>query len=269
MAVGEPQVESGSVPDSNKRPTVPLWEQVLAELRLRIASGEFTDRFPPDRELVAEFHVSRHTVREAVRQLHRQGTLERRRGRGGTRVRRMELEQPAGVFYSLYRSVEAHGVPQRSTVLSLELRDDRVAARKLEVAASEDLVFLKRIRHSGDAPLALDRIWLPASIASPLLAADFRDVGVYDELEQRCGIVMDAAWERVGPATPSAEERELLRLPRGQAVFAIERLILAQGKPVEWRLSLVRGDRYAFVVEWPRGTRHLSTTFDMVTATRL
>ncbi|MGH9116237.1 MAG: GntR family transcriptional regulator [Acidimicrobiales bacterium] len=47
----------------------PLWAQVLADLRLRLARGEFESRFPGDVELTDQYGVSRHTVREAVRLL--------------------------------------------------------------------------------------------------------------------------------------------------------------------------------------------------------
>jgi GntR family transcriptional regulator len=61
---------------------MPLWAQVLGDLRARLARGEFTGRFPGDEELRAQYGVSRHTVREAVRRLQAEGVIERGRGRG-------------------------------------------------------------------------------------------------------------------------------------------------------------------------------------------
>jgi GntR family transcriptional regulator len=37
------------IPDRNS--PLPLWAQVLADLRARLARGEFTGRFPGDQEL--------------------------------------------------------------------------------------------------------------------------------------------------------------------------------------------------------------------------
>ena len=49
---------------------MPLWAQLEAELRRRLQAGEFADgAFPTDLELTRSYEVSRHTVREAVRQL--------------------------------------------------------------------------------------------------------------------------------------------------------------------------------------------------------
>jgi GntR family transcriptional regulator len=64
-------------------------------------------------------------------------------------------------------------------------------------------------------------------------------------------------WERIRPVVPTAAERSLLQQPEGQAVFTIERLGRAVDRIVEWRVSLIRGDRYAFVADWqarPSGT---------------
>jgi len=38
---------------------LPLWAQVLGDLRRRLASGEFGDRVPGDDELTAQYGVSR------------------------------------------------------------------------------------------------------------------------------------------------------------------------------------------------------------------
>jgi GntR family transcriptional regulator len=52
---------------------------------------------------------------------------------------------------------------------------------------------------------------------------------------------------------PTAEERRLLGIASSVAGFAIERLVRSEHEPVEWRQSLVRGDRYSLVVELSAG----------------
>jgi GntR family transcriptional regulator len=55
---------------------------------------------------------------------------------------------------------------------------------------------------------------------------------------------------------PTASERRALGVHAGVAAFAIERLVRSEDEPVEWRHSLVRGDRYSLVVELsPRRAR--------------
>ncbi|MHB1536874.1 MAG: GntR family transcriptional regulator, partial [Acidimicrobiales bacterium] len=112
------------------RGSSPLWEQVLEDLRRRLAAGEFADRFPRDVELVSHYEVSRHTAREAVRRLQGEGLVDRRRGRGSFVVGH-RIEQPVGTLYSLFRSIEANGIVQESVVRYLEVRHDDKAAAML------------------------------------------------------------------------------------------------------------------------------------------
>ena len=147
---------------------MPLWAQLEAELKRRLEAGEFDGGFPTDLELTETYEVSRHTVREAVRHLNRTGLLKRERGRG-TVVNRSEFEQSLGTLYSLFSSVESTGVEQTSEVLELDLVTDSVAATQLGIPEETELVLLARLRLAGGSPLAIDRAWLPASFAKPLL----------------------------------------------------------------------------------------------------
>ena len=225
---------------------MPLWAQLEQRLRRRLDRGEFDERFPTDNELVHEYEVSRHTVREAIRHLNRTGILRRERGRG-TVVNRAEFEQPLGALYSLFTSVESSGVEQRSDVLeNVETTDATVAAR-LDLPPDAPLLHLARIRYAAGEPLAIDRAWLPMAIAAPLLEIDFERTALYDELERCCNIRPDAGWERIAPLLPLPADRERLQMRRGEAAFFLERLSTASGTPLEWRTTTIRGDRYRFL----------------------
>ena len=228
---------------------LPLWAQVLADLRRRLARGEFRAHFPGDEELRAQYGVSRHTVREAVRRLQAEGVIERGRGRG-TFVRERMIEQPLGAFYSLFRSVEAQGFVQRSVVRHLEERRDEQAAGVLGCAPDEPLVYLERLRLADGEPIVLDWSWLPAALARPLLQVDFTRTALYRELHVRCGVRANAGWERLRPVLLTREQRDLLGLRARTPALAIERLTLRDTTPVEWRHGLVRADRFSYVARW-------------------
>ena len=53
---------------------LPLWAQVLGDLRRGWPEGSSRLRFPGDEELRETYGVSRHTVREAVRRLQARGS---------------------------------------------------------------------------------------------------------------------------------------------------------------------------------------------------
>lgn len=234
---------------------LPLWAQLEAELRRRMATGDLEARLPPEPRLAEDYAVSRQTVREAVRRLQEAGLLRRERGRG-TFVAERELVQPLGMVYSLFRNVEAQGVTQTSDVRVLDRRREPAMAARLGVAEDADLVYLERLRRADGVPLALDRVWMPASVAAPLLDADFHHTALYDELARRCNVRVDGGWERLRAVVPSRAERELLTLRSGAAAFAIERVGRSQGRTVEARTTLVRGDGYSLVIEWSPSARY-------------
>ncbi|MEZ5258007.1 MAG: GntR family transcriptional regulator [Ilumatobacteraceae bacterium] len=138
-------------PDRNS--PLPLWAQVLDDLRRRLAAGEFADGFPADRELTDEYGVSRHTARDAVRRLQEAGLLQRERGRG-TFLRPDAIEQGTGVLYSLFQSVEDAGYEQRSDVRALEVTHDAQAALRLDLPDDAELIRLEQARFIDRDPVA-------------------------------------------------------------------------------------------------------------------
>jgi GntR family transcriptional regulator len=238
--------------------SLPLWGRVLEDLRKRIAAGEFVDRFPADRELVSHYGVSRHTAREAVRHLQAEGVLERRRGQGSF-VTGRAIDQPLGTLYSLFRSIEEHGIVQESVVRHLEERDDETAAAMLG-CPGQTLVYLERLRLGDGKPIALDCSWLPSTLARPLLTADFRHTALYEQLTHQCGIRLTSGWERIRPVLPDGAQRALLQTTTRQPAFAVERMALSGETPVEWRHSVVRGDRFSFVARWT--SEDIATRFE-------
>lgn len=234
---------------------MPLWAQLETELRRRLDAGDFADgAFPTDQELTEVYEVSRHTVREAIRHLNTTGLLRRERGRG-TVVNRSEFEQSLGTLYSLFDSIESTGTEQTSEVLDLGIVTDTAAAQQLGVADDTELMFLSRLRLAGKSPLAIDRAWLPRSIGTALLDVDWTHTALYDELRRAGAPVPNQGWERLTPVIPTAADRAILGLAENDAVFYLERLGSRDGTPVEWRTTLIRGDRYRFVTDWSAGSK--------------
>ncbi|WP_240771110.1 GntR family transcriptional regulator [Nocardioides sp. GY 10113] len=230
---------------------LPLWAQVQADIERRLRAGEFTDSFPGEMALVDQYAVSRHTVREALRRLREGGLLDAGRGRA-PRVASAEIAQPAGTLYSIFASAQESGHSQRSIVRALDARADGTVAARLGLEESTPLIYLERIRLLDEEPLAMDRAWLPASIAAPLLDADFTQTSLYGELSARCDVRLTGGREEIRAVVPTTAERVLLDIPDRTAALAIDRLGELGGRPVEWRQTVVRGDRFGLVTDLTR-----------------
>jgi GntR family transcriptional regulator len=246
---GEARFDARPRPLDRNSP-LPLWAQLVEELTRRLAAGAFAERLPTDYELMQTYDVGRQTVREAVRRLGESFRLERRRGKG-TFLREPQFQQQVGTMYSWFQAIESQGAKQESVVRSRDLRVDAIVAGELSLPADEPLFYLERLRMAGDAPLALDRTWMPADLAAPVLEVDFTHTALYDELQQRAGIVPTRGEERISPVIPTPAIAKLLEMPKGAAAFAIVRKTWVGERPLERRETIVRGDRHTFVSTWP------------------
>ena len=239
------RVEPVGAHELDRRGATPLWVQLLADLRRRLGAGEFSAAFPGELALVAEYRVSRHTVREALRRLREEGLVVAERGRPPRLASPTEIAQPLGTPYSLFQSVEATGRVQRNVVRTLDVRADGVVAARLGLEESTPLVHLERLRFSDEEPLA-DRPGVDARAAGRPAAR--RRLRPHRALRRVRGPLRDPGDRRPrAPARRGAREaeRELLGTGPEVAAFAIDRLGLAGAQAVEWRHTLVRGDRFS------------------------
>ena len=233
---------------------LPLWAQVRADLRRRIESGAFVAGFPGELTLTEEYEVSRHTIREALRVLRSEGVLRSQRGRP-TVVEPTIYRQSLGTLSSLFESVAAQGATPRSDVLRLATTVNASVSAELGLPGDTDLVVIERLRYADDQPIAHDVSWLPADIARPLLERDLSHAALYAEL-QGLGIAIDGGSERVTAERAPRHIAESLDLSPDDPVLLLERRATAQGRPVEWRETHVRADRFALEAAW---TSHGST----------
>jgi GntR family transcriptional regulator len=217
---------------------------LLDDLRQRLANNEFGEEFPSELDLVHDYGVSRNTVRDAVRRLRAEGAVIAGRGRRPRPGRGAEIEQPLGALYSLFSSVEAAGLEQRSVVRTLEIIAQPEVASRLGLGASNELLHLERLRLAGGEPLALDHVWFPAEIARPLLDSDFTHTAFYEELALRTGVRLTGGEERIYAVIPDRNERSVLAITKETAALAIDRIGFVKDRQVEWRQTLVRGDRF-------------------------
>ncbi|MDA8278782.1 MAG: GntR family transcriptional regulator [Actinomycetota bacterium] len=224
---------------------LPLWAQLLDDLRARIAAGEFLERFPTDKEMIEQYNVSRQTVREAVRRLELDGVVVRHRGRG-TVLTNTRFEQHLGTLYSLFRELEKKGHRQWSRVLTQDVVEDPELA-ELHNLVETKFFHLERVRFADDLEVAIDSIKIPLVFSKPLIEVNFEHTSLYDELERLCGIIPSKGDERIAPILLNDLEAGLLGVKPPCAALLLARTTFMNDLLLESRTTKIRGDRYCFV----------------------
>jgi len=159
----------------------------VLDLIEQLAVGE---AIPSERQLSAEFGVSRLTVRAALDNLVREGLLVRRRG-SGTFVSEPKIAQEL-TMTSFTEDMRRRGmVPGSRTV---ELKSQPAGAwlgRILHVSPSDSLVVVKRVRLADHETMAIETLHVRASLVPGLSAADLESHSFYTLLSDRYRLVTE------------------------------------------------------------------------------
>ena len=231
----------------------PLYRRLLDQLRSDLDSGRLRpgDLIPPELEIARSHGISRHTVRQAIVELAREGLLRRERGRG-TFVSPPPIVRTLGSFYSFAHEMKGRGVEFHTRVLHREVRPatrpGRGPARSAARRAGRRDGAVAAGRGRPGQPGVLDHV----AGALPEPADRRRDQALalrHHGLAH--GVAVTLGREELRPVVLDERQADLLDVAPGSPAFHVERETLAGSEPVEWRRSLVRGDRYLFRVELP------------------
>ncbi|MGD8682801.1 MAG: GntR family transcriptional regulator [Chloroflexota bacterium] len=230
----------------------PLYRQIQADLRERVATGELRpgSQVETEQELMARYGVSRATVRQALSGLVAEGLLEIRRGRG-TYVHGAALEHRLGGFYTFSREIERHGMTPSTRVRDIGVvpADDTVADG-LGLARGTPVVALSRVRLADDEPIVTETSYLPAARFKGLEEVDFSSASLYETLTSTYGVRPVRARETFVPVLLDREDAAVLGGEPGDPVLAVERTTYdAEGVIIEFCQSILRADRYRYSVE--------------------
>jgi GntR family transcriptional regulator len=231
---------------------VPLHHQVYLDLRAALDAGEWRpgDLLPPERQLAERYGCSLITVRRALSELTREGRLDRQRGHGTT-VLRPRIERDFGGTLSFSQEMQDRGLaPETRLVAARPESAGEHVAEGLAIEPGSPTLYLERLRLAGGEPLLLEQVHLSAERFPGLLASDLEHGSLYELLADRYGTRIVRARESLEPILLHSREARLLAQPSRTPALLIEGIAFtAEGEPVEFARSYVRGDRTRYYIE--------------------
>jgi len=239
----------------DKHSPVPMYYQIMNQLREKIAGGEYTvdSALPPERELVETYQVSRMTIRQALSELVNEGILIRRKGIG-TFVAPPKFEQALSSLTSFTEDMAQRGMKAGSRVISFkETLPDPTTRKTLDLSAGEKVFECVRLRLADEEPMALETTALVAAVCPGLEREELENQSLYKVLTERWGIELAYATQSLEPIFAPPYEATLLHVAPGSPLLLMHRVTYDQnGRAFEHVKSLYRGDRYKFVTELHR-----------------
>jgi GntR family transcriptional regulator len=227
--------------------TQELKKQLLQMIQARDAQPG--QQFPPELALCDRFRVSRHTMREAIRDLVQEGYLYRIQGKG-TFIAHQKIHVPAQKKMNFRGIAEACGYAPGIKFLSVyacHAQEKQRAAAALGLV-DEELWCVEWVRSLNETPLVYSRSYLIKELYPNL--ADLIQDGV-DLYELLCRhypvttIVKEPYTLEVAP--PRQDEMQALQIPNCVPLFIVKSRSTDEHQQwVDYRISVSRSDMIKF-----------------------
>ena len=242
------KVASGRTPTAE----VPLYRKVVQALKKQILSGTYPvgAQLPTEGELCERFKVSRHTVREALRQLRDDGLVASRQG-AGTTVTRLSAPQP---YVHEIASIDdlvayASGTQYRADSSAIVVADASLVER-LGGSAGQRWLRIEGYRYAapGDAvPICWTEVFVHATYAGVGLLLGRRPGPIYGWIEDQYGERIAEVEQTLRARSVPEEIAATLQAEPDSTVIEVRRVFrTGSGGTAEVSFNLYPADRFSF-----------------------
>lgn len=230
----------------DRESAVPLYAQLEAALRTRIADGEWrpNQRIPSENELTRIYGLSRMTTRGVLNKLVAEELLFRVQGKG-TFVAPHKFDAVSPAYQGVREQLEAAGYQTSTVVLANGLEEPAPTVReRLGLPDGARVHAIHRLRWAQDEPISLHHSYVPAHLAPDLARHDAAREQLCVILEKHYGLAMKHVIEHLEAGSADTREAELLAMRRGQPVLRLEDVISdTDGTAFEYSTIVFRGDK--------------------------
>lgn len=237
-----------SIHNQEKLAHQPLYLQIKETLKGQILNGEYApyQRMPSESELMANFGVSRITVRQALRDLHSEGLIFTSQGKG-TFASKPKAMQDVQHLEGFAEAMNPKGYETSSRLLSLrEVKPNKDVQEKLELTTREKAIEVVRVRYLNRDPVSVDTSFFPPTIGQRLFARNLeRDI--FPMLENELGIALGGAEISLEARSADAELARHLKAETGSPIMWVQRLTRdVRERPIDYEYLAFRGDAYKY-----------------------
>jgi len=265
MATPKPTTPKSGVPKPDiLKPGIPRYRAVAAALDQAIASGEHAvgTTLPPEKTLCETFGVSRHTIRDAIRLIERDGLVSRRQGSGTTVC---DATPDARYVQSLDSLDEILQYAAATTLCVHDMREitvrDATECKLLGAAPGERWLRIEAMRLAGtridgtrkNQPIAWTTLYLPERFFALRDKIGTVSEAIYRLIEKRFGARIAEIDQEIN-ATVIIDDmaRRLCVDPGTPGLHITRRYLDVAGRPLEVAVNLHPAKRFAYRMQLRR-----------------
>jgi GntR family transcriptional regulator len=239
------------MPTLERSNPLPLYYQLKEVLKQQIHAGHLAPHtaIPSEPELVAQYHVSRATVRQALTELVHEGLLYRQHGRGTFVCEPRVQQRTLSELTSLSDELRQRGKRPGGLLFVSELvRGSQIVRDQLRLTDEEQVVRLERLRTADETPVAYEIDYLPYPRASSVYqrAKETGEGSLYSIMTAE-GLHPYIAEHSLKGDLASVREAELLRIaPETSGLRLASTVFDDTGSPIEYTEAFYPGSLYDF-----------------------
>lgn len=231
-------------------------QEIASQLRKAIRDGSLPPgaAIPSEAELVREFGVARGTIRQAIATLRTEGLVSSGQGRR-TRVLDTVPTLSFDEAISFTQWCQNSGVEpgQRTQWVTRRPAGPELAAH-LEIASSDQIVSVLRLRLMDDEPAMVERLNYPLDVGTHILTFDTDSGSIYRHLLD-VGVDIAYATRTIDAVPASEEDAKLLKVNSGVPLLRVRRRAFTlAGRPIEASDDRYLASMASFSVTTARGS---------------
>lgn len=242
---------------SRRQVATPRYQRVADDLTKRISAGKYPvgANLPTEMELCRQYGISRHTVREALRQLRDAGLIARRRRVGTAVVARTpnaSYRQPTNSIGDLLQYAEE---TQISILETKRVVCDEALAEMLESREGAPWLRVNSLRAvPGDSrPVCMTTAYLDLRLPDLEQKLEHLTGPISAMLERDYGIRIARIEQSIQAVRLGKRQAKLLRATEGGAALrAIRRYYDDRGRLIELSNAIHPGDRFTYTTSLVR-----------------
>jgi GntR family transcriptional regulator len=233
-----------------KNSSLPLFHQVRIELVSAINDQVYKPgtQLPSEHMLQEKFNVSRLTLRNALKDLQKEGLIYSQPGKGWYVAKRL-VNQQLMHLSGFSSDMKSQGMtPSSHVILQRSQNAPLSVAEQLNIQPGTRVARIKRLRKADGVPMACEDAWFPLSLCQDILEQDFSNSSIYTYLESR-GLKPIQAIQILTTSFPTNQECKELEIDTNVSIMRMKRsTYLIDTRPIEYVESVYPGDRYQFKV---------------------